>query len=555
MATYEQQLALALAPKFTSLISMCSSSFIISEVVTDARRKRSSAIQRVLVGMSAVDICASFGWFLSTWAVPRESEFALAAGNQATCNFQGFLLQLAVGAPLYNSSLAIFYLMVIKYNWTNRQLRTIEKWVHTLILSFAIGTSILLLPLKQYNHIGAVCWVIGSPNGCDRSTNTPSDIPCDRGNYAYLYGSVLFYGPIWVCVVLCIICMIFIFSEVRATHRRLDRYGRRIQSLRRSSADTSAVATQAVLYCVSFFFCWMPSTIWSIGHWFGIEQFWLDLLAALCEPLQGFINMLIFVRRRPSSQDKIQRAIAVFLPWMHPDKQEDRSRLSWSGHHMTSSDQPSSSRFVNSRQEHDENTPQECSSQDDLSRECAILEVDDESGSLEEQIFGNLGDEPSQQQHVVADDEAVQQPTGQQAQGERRRSDESMTIHFSTQTASDEGESPIFDVDAPAALPIAAAATAAATLPHENHERIQSDEAYLAEEKKSTNSTKLGEQLHVYFSSSTKIPDDSIEPAQKQTGAPSRDGIETNTNGGDKGAHNKMETAPEQKALVDLIPS
>jgi len=301
------------------------------------------------VGMSCIDICASFGWFLSTWAVPEETGFALARGTTASCNFQGFLLQLAVGAPLYNSSLALFYLMVIKYNWTNGRLQAVEKMVHAAILIFSIGTSILLLPLTQYNHIGAVCWVIGEPQGCGHSTNTPNpDVPCERGDYAYLYGLALFYGPLWVCVILCIICMAFIFFEVRSTHRRLHRYGRRNQSLRRSAADTSAVATQAALYCLSFFFTWMPSTIWSIAYWFGVEQFWLDLLAAICEPLQGFINMLIFIRRRQSSQLKIYDLFVTIFPFGCWDKllpccgstkrdrrrgRTDSSDQSWSGHH------------------------------------------------------------------------------------------------------------------------------------------------------------------------------------------------------------------------------
>ena len=343
MPTLAQQRALALVPKFTASLSMTCSSFLIYEVWCDRRQKRSSAIQRVLVGMSVVDICASFGWLLSTWAVPASSGFALATGNQATCNFQGFLLQMAVGAPLYNSSLALFYLMVIKYNWTNPMLVRVEKMVHGAILTFSVGTAILLLPLEQYNHISSVCWVIGEPQGCGHSTNRPSEeeVPCTRGDYAYLYGLALFYGPLWICVLACITSMIIIYREVKMTHHRINQYGRRNQHhMRRSSSDTSLVATQALLYTCSFFVTWMPSTIWSVAYWLDVDQFWLDLLAAVCEPLQGFINMCIFVRRRPQSQQKIRWFLrTIFLCQWSSDEDHDgndhlgrRSRGVHSGH-------------------------------------------------------------------------------------------------------------------------------------------------------------------------------------------------------------------------------
>lgn len=334
--TDQQQLTIAITPKCTSSLSMICSSFIIYEVLCDQKRGRSSAIQRALLGMSSIDIMASFGWWLSTWAVPRGT-FALSAGNTASCNFQGFLLQLAIGAPLYNCSLALYYLMVIKYNWSNTMLMKIEKWVHAAILSFSIGTAIILLPFGFYNQIGAVCWIIGDPPECGHSSYETSDIPCERGDHAYLYGLVLFYGPLWVCVICCISSMIAIYLEVRSTHRRLSRYsvsGRQISTLRRSATDTQAVASQAILYSLSFFLTWTPSTIWSIAHWFNIASFWFDFVSGFCEPLQGFWNLLIFLRRRPSSRYKIRRIINRIIPCFckEPAESEKTEDSEYSGH-------------------------------------------------------------------------------------------------------------------------------------------------------------------------------------------------------------------------------
>lgn len=92
------------------------------------------------------------------------------------------------------------------------------------IISFSVGTSILLLPLGQYNQITQVCWIIGYPSGCGNSSNIRSNIPCVRGNWSWNYGILLFYGPLWLCVVLTIIAMANIYLVLRATHTRMQRY-------------------------------------------------------------------------------------------------------------------------------------------------------------------------------------------------------------------------------------------------------------------------------------------------------------------------------------------
>ncbi|CAB9513921.1 expressed unknown protein [Seminavis robusta] len=314
--TVAQERALALVPKFTSSLSIPCAMFLIYEVYCDHKRGGTNCIQRVLVGMSIIDILASSAWFLSTWAVPKGS-FAFSAGNMATCNFQGFLLQLAIGAPLYNSSLAIFYLLMVKRRWTEDQLQHLERWVHGFILSFTIGTSVLLLLLGQYNHIQAVCWVIGDPPDCGNSGFQASDIPCERGDHAWAWGLALFYGPLWVCVVACCSSMVALCQEVKTTIRRSSRYTTSLgaaHSLHRSTRDSSKVATQAILYSLTFLITWMPSTLWSIAHWFNWSHYGLDIAAATAEPLQGMWNLMIFLRTRPSSQRKIQRMLAYLFP-------------------------------------------------------------------------------------------------------------------------------------------------------------------------------------------------------------------------------------------------
>ena len=207
-----------------------------------------------------------------------EGKALYAAGNTATCNFQGFLLQLAVGAPMYNCSLSLYYLLMIKYNWSETQLVRIERWVHVFILTVTIGTSFALLPLDLYNHIRTVCWIIGEPQACGNSSRTPSDVPCNRGDWAWLYGILLFYSPIWICVILMLYAIISIYLEVRRTHARSSRWehtGEPVDSRirrRKRASNVDRVALQAFLYASSFVITWTPSTIWSIAHWVNKDK-------------------------------------------------------------------------------------------------------------------------------------------------------------------------------------------------------------------------------------------------------------------------------------------
>ncbi|CAB9509919.1 expressed unknown protein [Seminavis robusta] len=318
-----QEQVLAISPKISASISIPCSCFIIAEVIGEHKAGRgTTAVQRTLLAMSCVDIAASFAWFLSSWAVPAESDFAFAAGTVTTCTMQGFLLQFAIGAPLYNSSLSLLYLLMIKMRWTDQQLARVEKWIHVCVGAWTLGTSTLLLPLKQYNHIGAVCWVIGSPGGCGNSSfQANPEVECDRGDYAWAWGLALFYVPLWLCVMACSVSMALLYSEVRTTHQRSIRYSNAIVGLQSSarrhtkrlahssSQDTNRVAIQAILYSLSFVITWLPSTLWSIAHWFHWSHYGLDIAAAIAEPLQGLWNFLIFLKSRPRTVAKIRNSV------------------------------------------------------------------------------------------------------------------------------------------------------------------------------------------------------------------------------------------------------
>lgn len=89
---YALDRSLVILPKISGILSIIGSGLLARHV---ARKgfKDASLSSRMLFGISTVDIISSFFvHFLSSWMAPRGSGLTFAAGNIATCSFQGFVL-------------------------------------------------------------------------------------------------------------------------------------------------------------------------------------------------------------------------------------------------------------------------------------------------------------------------------------------------------------------------------------------------------------------------------------------------------------------------------
>jgi len=129
-------------------ISCFGSGYIIQDVLRNQDKRSTSIYHRIMVGLSTMDILLSFfAFFLGTWPLPNDySSFPWAIGNMQSCVAAAFIG--AVGyicSPMYNCSLALFYLLQLKYNWSDRKMKKAEKWFHIVPCSFALLYSISAL--------------------------------------------------------------------------------------------------------------------------------------------------------------------------------------------------------------------------------------------------------------------------------------------------------------------------------------------------------------------------------------------------------------------------
>lgn len=223
--SYSQQVALAIAPKITGSLSIMGSSYIIYDCLRALKsgNNRHNTYRRLMMGISTVDIIMSTCFFLSTWPMPRGTPFTFGArGTPQTCTAQGFFAQIGVSSVMYNASLSTYYLLVIRYGWSESRIVKIEPWLHAIPLVFGVATMIAGLFLQLYNYGLWDCWIAGSPVGCEESWRNGGTTTCERGDNASLYQFVSVFTTLSYS--LCIKCNLLPFLlMVTTVSMRIDK--------------------------------------------------------------------------------------------------------------------------------------------------------------------------------------------------------------------------------------------------------------------------------------------------------------------------------------------
>lgn len=302
MTSHSQAVALALLPKLMGWVS-CAGSSVLAVSVLRNPKKRSRSYHRLILGISLVDVLVSFFLALSTWPMPSDSGLLWAVGNETTCSMQGFFVQMYVVSSFYSVSLAVYYTVVLRYNWNEERVRRLEPYLHTLPMLWGVGTGIIGIPLKLYNNAGVWCWIAPFPAGCVGED-------CIRGRDANFYRWLLFYGPLWVNISFVTISMCMVWLSVRRgtntsntnkegsdTAAFLDKGDERAAERERLTRKVKKdVALQGFLYAGAFYLTWVWFTIVRFLPLIGEPvPYQLLATAVFFAPFQGFLNMLIYL--------------------------------------------------------------------------------------------------------------------------------------------------------------------------------------------------------------------------------------------------------------------
>jgi hypothetical protein len=194
---------------------MIGSAYIFQDVLRTRKQRGDSVYHRLMMGMSTFDFMASLMNFLSTWPTPTtvEPPVWLAAGTTGTCTAQGFFNELGnICTPVYNATLSIYYVLIIRSGWNERRLCRYEAWFQMVPLVFGFGISLAALGFKNFNNSGWNCWLANYPKGCSES-GLDGDTTCTRGGHAIVFRWAHF-AIIWSAILVSCMSMGLIWSVV-----------------------------------------------------------------------------------------------------------------------------------------------------------------------------------------------------------------------------------------------------------------------------------------------------------------------------------------------------
>ena len=225
--------------------------------------------------------------------VPKGIGVPGAVGNQLSCDVQGFLAYVSGAASeMLNVSLALCYLLMVRYEYDDERLHKLEPYFLYVPLSASLIMAVSGLTFGIYNFNGTfnVCFIDASPLNCDKSE---SPVVCERGEqykYWFYYNSLLIFTE--SCVIL--FSMIKTYTAVLQRERSGDRFRFRIASrpdTRRNLSNT--MRSQGLWYSGAFLF-----TFLLIMLFFVWTNYFTQIFSFLTLYLIGFTNAVIYVRPR-----------------------------------------------------------------------------------------------------------------------------------------------------------------------------------------------------------------------------------------------------------------
>lgn len=376
---FANPMTIFVSPKPSAFLSIISSYTLIREVVEDLRHKTpagmraradvSKPLSRTLICMSIADLFFSVPWFLGTWVAPAGGEAYFAAGTQATCTWSACWFQFGtVASPIFNVVFAFYSLLMLRYNWTDKQIADrLEPWVMGAIWTVAVTCAIFPIPLDLYNEGFRICWINANPFRCTDDDSCRGGLLAENLSYWF----VIF--PTWPCIFAALVIIIMIYATVRRNENRMSRYagsrvvsqsilqsmvaglktsilsrasqtGEPMQPTSRESADgagslqsdaptvrrdrSRAVAKQAIWYMTAFLVTYSLDMVsYSLWQFQGFVYYdALDFFAYVLYPLQGFFNFIIFCRPRKVMKTPEGRILRKVFCFVDLCKSDDKSR-------------------------------------------------------------------------------------------------------------------------------------------------------------------------------------------------------------------------------------
>jgi hypothetical protein len=294
-----QDKSLVLISILPAILSIAGSSTIICLVY---RGKFKGSYHRLLFGASVYDICFSLSVVPGNVLIPKEtSQRVWALGNEATCSAMGFMGLLGGSSFYYSGILTFYYLCIIRFGVKDEFFaRRIEPWLHLIAVGFPLAAAAYGAARGKFGekNIQRGCYLNACIDG-DQNSGGSDECASDTARWILVgLAATLIYAAIIINNVIIVVHVC----------RTVKRSGRRASSTSEShDSRIGAVAAQAFLYVAAMLLTYM----WSIAIFLmedarGAEEVAEDIaklypllvLESIFLPMQGFFNLIIYVRPR-----------------------------------------------------------------------------------------------------------------------------------------------------------------------------------------------------------------------------------------------------------------
>ncbi|CAJ1931670.1 unnamed protein product [Cylindrotheca closterium] len=349
-----QERLLAVLPIPACILSILGSSIIILIALDSRKRKKWSPYTRLLIGLSVSDIVSSINIALASFLRPTDSPRASAftIGNATTCYVSGFMTTVTRSAKFYSCMLSFYFLLTARYRLKNSFIaRRIEPGMHCISLGYPLVSAIVG---AYYNVYADTVTYMGCFVSCPPETNEEDCIATTLGwifygwPFLFVLASLIVNNVlIWLLVhgqsvalqendasgkveaaqdeskdFRCVDDDDGSFHE--QTKRSVDETFisdttpssdnlNKVQQKKASKAPTAShmrrlqlVKSQAFLFVGAYAFVNIWSGIMAIAEQnshaeddvlsFLVKMYPIMILNALLAPMQGFFNMLVYVR-------------------------------------------------------------------------------------------------------------------------------------------------------------------------------------------------------------------------------------------------------------------
>lgn len=234
----ESQLRLlAILPIPFALFSILGSSTIIYMALRSRKKKPWTPYNRLLIGMSTFDVITSINLAIAAFLNPRDSDSSksFAFGNAATCSAVGFINQIFYSGTFYNAMLSYYFLLTARFSQKNKNVsKRIEPAMHILSLGYPTVCAILGLVLDAYgeSEVNIGCWVNDYPKGCGNGPGGNGEA-CGAGTIAWIFGGWIGVFTLVSLIINNFVIWTFVRKQIRTQLRNL--------STKRSTTDLSAM--------------------------------------------------------------------------------------------------------------------------------------------------------------------------------------------------------------------------------------------------------------------------------------------------------------------------